>query len=408
MAGQNDVYFVAYDNLNQSAASRHLDLQIDLAPPVTTLSLNNEANPANWPTWFTTPVTVRLHADDGNTGRARSGVSQVRYRLDNGGWQTVGGSDASLVVTTDGSHSVEYYALDNVGNQESSRTVNFQIDQTPPSSLSGVVETHSVVNGQWQRDHNVATFTWNASSDPTSGVWGYQLYFGEDPNGTAYQTFLAAEPHMWTPQPGGPYRQLFRAAVCDVAGNWTPGLGCTTSATMAPHPRILPASLTPLASPTMSGKTSRLSPTPPWPAPHDGVWVSRAIPCTWEITPLNEQQLQPGQQLAPRRRCVLQSACTGYLRLRSRDNVNNEAEDWPNRLCPALGQCASDGQLHDQRRSTHGPIPTLITSTSRLRTPAAACRRCGFRRRCGLDAVGNLRHAAPPDHPGDQPAGWPL
>jgi len=47
MAGQNDVYFVAHDNpKDQQTASRHLDLRIDLAAPVTTLSLNNEANPA--------------------------------------------------------------------------------------------------------------------------------------------------------------------------------------------------------------------------------------------------------------------------------------------------------------------------------------------------------------------------
>ncbi len=224
MAGQNDVYFVAHDNpKDQQTASRHLDLRIDLAAPVTTLSLNNEANPDRWPAWFTSAVAVRLHADDSNTGRARSGVSQVRYRLDGGAWQAQGGSDVAFTVSSDGTHTVEYYALDNVGNQESTRSVTFKIDQTPPSPPGGVVETHGVVSGQWQKAHNTPTFTWAASSDAISGVWGYQFYFGTDPNGVAYQTFLASDPRQWTPQPGGVRTGTYylRGRTRDNAGNWS-------------------------------------------------------------------------------------------------------------------------------------------------------------------------------------------
>ena len=203
MAGQNDVYFMAYDNLNQGTQSRHLDLRIDLAPPVTTLSLNSEANPANWLVWFTSPVQVRLQAIDNPTGRARSGISQVRYRVDGGSWQPHNGSDVTFTVDTDGTHSVEYYTVDQVGNLETSRTVNLQIDQTPPNPPGGIVETHGVPNNVWQRTQNVATFTWAPSNDPMSGVWGYQFYFGPDPNGVSNQIFLASDPREWTPQPGG-------------------------------------------------------------------------------------------------------------------------------------------------------------------------------------------------------------
>ncbi|MFZ1551091.1 MAG: hypothetical protein WAV53_06805, partial [Anaerolineae bacterium] len=223
MAGQNDVYFMAYDNLTQGTQSRHLDLRIDLAPPVTTLSLNNEINPANWLVWFISPVQVRLQAMDNPTGRARSGVSQVRYRVDGGSWQPHNGSDVTFTVDTDGTHSVEYYTVDQVGNLETSRTVNLQIDQTPPNPPGGIVETHGVPNNVWQRTQNVATFTWSPSNDPMSGVWGYQFYFGPDPNGVSNQTFLAGNPREWTPQPGGVRTGTYylRGRTSDVAGNWS-------------------------------------------------------------------------------------------------------------------------------------------------------------------------------------------
>ena len=222
MAGRNDVYFVAKDD-KHSTASRHLDLRIDLAAPNTTISLNNEANPARWPAWFTGPVQVRLKAEDGHTGRARSGVKEIHYRLDSGAWQTRSGSSTSFTVSDDGTHTVEYYAVDNVGNQESTRSATFKIDQTPPSPPGGVSETHGVVSNQWQKAHNTPTFTWAASSDATSGVWGYQFYFGTDPNGVAYQTFLASDPREWTPQPGGVRTDTYylRGRTRDNADNWS-------------------------------------------------------------------------------------------------------------------------------------------------------------------------------------------
>lgn len=131
MAGQNNVYFVAYDGVGQSATSRHLDLRIDLASPGTLLSLNNVADPARWPAWFTVPVQVRLDATDGNTGRARSDVREVWYRLDGGGWTPVAGGTASVAVTGDGSHTVEYYAVDNADNTEASRMATFRVDRSP-------------------------------------------------------------------------------------------------------------------------------------------------------------------------------------------------------------------------------------------------------------------------------------
>ncbi|MGB4801721.1 MAG: hypothetical protein WBV59_03615, partial [Anaerolineae bacterium] len=332
MAGQNDVYFMAYDNLNQGTQSRHLDLRIDLAPPVTTLSLNNEINPANWLVWFISPVQVRLQAMDNPTGRARSGVSQVRYRVDGGSWQPHNGSDVTFTVDTDGTHSVEYYTVDQVGNLETSRTVNLQIDQTPPNPPGGIVETHGVPNNVWQRTQNVATFTWSPSNDPMSGVWGYQFYFGPDPNGVSNQTFLAGNPREWTPQPGGVRTGTYylRGRTSDVAGNWSAWTNLFAFRYDGTPPEN-PSGITHAAG-IANDVWQNITSTPnfTWPAPHDEGSGIQGYSVYWGDNPAGtSSSFSPANSFASATPlCGSSAACTGYLRLRSRDNVNNEAEDW--------------------------------------------------------------------------------
>jgi murein DD-endopeptidase MepM/ murein hydrolase activator NlpD len=221
MAGKNVVYFRAADD-RQSTDSRRVTLEIDLAPPTTQAEINGQL-PGSWPQWFTQPAQVRLTAQDGNTGRAGVGVREIRYRVDNVDRQPVGGNTAAFNVDGDGAHTVEYYAVDNVGNQETPRSITFRIDRTPPTPPGGVSETHGVVSGQWQKAVNTPTFTWQPSSDDTSGVWGYQFYFGPDPNGVAYQTFTANDPRQWTPLPGGVRTGTYylRGRARDNAGNWS-------------------------------------------------------------------------------------------------------------------------------------------------------------------------------------------
>jgi len=341
MAGQNDVYFVAHDNpKDQQTASRHLDLRIDLAAPSTTLSLNNEANPANWPVWFRGSVQVRLDATDNSTGRARSEVREIRYRLDGGGWEIRGGASTSFPVNSDGTHSVEYYAVDNVGNTEGSRTVTFRIDQTPPTPPTGVVETHGMVSNQWQKAHNTPTFTWVASSDATSGVWGYQFYFGPDPNGVAYQTFLASDPRQWTPQPGGVRTGTYylRGRTRDNAGNWSNWTDLFTFRYDGTPPEN-PGEATHAAgikNDTWQRTTNLADFT--WPVPHDEGSGIKGYYRYWGTDPAgtssdfttNTQYQIPDPLCGTLVLSVAEGneACTGYLRLRSVDNVDNQAEDW--------------------------------------------------------------------------------
>ena len=184
---------------------------------------------------------------DNATGHARSGVREVRYRIDDGAWHTQPSSTWASDITNEGTHTVEYYAIDNVGNEETMHSVIFRIDSSPPSQPSGIVETNGIPNNQWQKIQNTPAFTWTASSDATSGVWGYQFYFGPDPTGISYQTFLAADPRLWTPQPGG-------------VRTGTYYLRSRIETTLATGPRGRP--YTPIAMMERRLKTQRVSHTP--------------------------------------------------------------------------------------------------------------------------------------------------
>ncbi len=327
MTGKNDVYFRACDE-KQCTESRHLDLNIDLSPPSTNVSIEGEKEGE----WYHSAVNVRLHADDGSTGRARAGVKEIRYRIDGGGWQAQNGSDATVALTSDGNHTVEYYAVDHLGNAESAHSVSFKIDATPPTAISGVSESNGSPNDQWQKAKNIPAFTWAASSDNLSGLWGYQFYFGDNPNGEGYQSFTADQPRQWTPLPAGVRTGTYylRGRARDNAGSYSLWATLFTyrydgSAPENPETATHAAGAT---NDTWQRTTSQ--PNFTWPAPHDEGSGIKGYAIYWGDNPNGETadfSANAGFQSATPL-CAANAACTGYLRVRSLDNVDNPADKW--------------------------------------------------------------------------------
>ena len=331
LSGRNDVYFMAYDNYGNTTSSRHLDLRIDLATPTTTPNLNGQSNTAQWPLWFTMPVNVKLHGADNGTGRATVGMGKIHYRLDNGLWQVVNGSDSAFTISSDGRHIVEYYSEDALGNTEASRSFSFQIDQTPPSLPANLQESHGTANGQWQKDQNIPDFIWNAATDATSGLRGYQLYFGDDPNGIGYKNILASEPRQWTPFPAGlpTGTSYLRARTQDNAGNWSAWATLFTFRYDGTPPEN-PSDITHTAGITTAWQKTSSSADFSWISAHDEGSGIKGYHVYWGIEPdataatfVTANVFKDLTSL-----CATNASCTGYLRLRSEDNVGNLAEDW--------------------------------------------------------------------------------
>jgi hypothetical protein len=331
MLGENDVYFVAYDGYGNNMPSRHVKLLIDQAPPTTLIGLNNQSISSAWPVWYTGPVQVSLTAQDGASGRARAGVDRLYYRIDGGDWQSVQGETTVQMVSSDGGHIVETYAVDRLGNPERAHSASFQIDQTPPSPPADVTETHETLSGVWQKKDNIPTFTWPAATDATSGLDKYQFYFDTDPAGIGYTTIAVSDPREWTPRPDGVRTGTYylRGRSKDVAGNWsawTDLFEYRYDGTAPENPSGVVHSL-----PVQSTVWQRITSAPDfsWPVPHDEGSGIQGYQYYWGVEEqgtsselLTEPRFQQADGLCPA------SACTAYLRLRSVDNVDNLAGEW--------------------------------------------------------------------------------
>jgi pimeloyl-ACP methyl ester carboxylesterase len=103
----------------------------DFTPPLTVASASGTLGANNW---YTSSVAVTLSATD--TG---SGIQSTQYSL-NGGitWNAY---VTPLIVTNEGSTTLQYYSIDKAGNREATSALNIKIDKTAPKASISVDPT---------------------------------------------------------------------------------------------------------------------------------------------------------------------------------------------------------------------------------------------------------------------------
>jgi hypothetical protein len=140
---------------------------VDTTPPTTTGASSPLANGAGW---NNSDVTVNLSAADNAGG---SGVKQVTYSASGAqtiASTTVAGATAAPVITAEGTTTVSFYATDNAGNTETTKTVTVMIDKTPPNAPTPLVSP-SPNGAGWNKSDVTVTFTGNGDAGPVqSGV----------------------------------------------------------------------------------------------------------------------------------------------------------------------------------------------------------------------------------------------
>src|SRR5947199_3241657 len=143
----------------------------DTVPPVASASLSGTSGAANW---YVSPVNVTLSATDDS-----SGVAAIHFRADGGAWQLYANP---VIISGEGSHSIDYYATDHAGNNESTRTATFHIDTVSPVTTAQVSGTLAG-DGSYVSS---ATVTLTAT-DATSGVLSERYRV----DGGAWRTYSA-------------------------------------------------------------------------------------------------------------------------------------------------------------------------------------------------------------------------
>lgn len=105
-------------NLEEVVESR---LKVDNSPPQSDLGQNGTSGSAGW---FLSEVELTPEGSD-----MGSGVSAYLYRLDGGGWSTM---DGAMVLSEEGDHTFEMYAVDLAGNIGPAITRQIRIDMSAP------------------------------------------------------------------------------------------------------------------------------------------------------------------------------------------------------------------------------------------------------------------------------------
>ena len=157
--GTTAVQFYSRDNASNDESVKSVSIDIDLTLPNT---LSNVTGTLGANGWHTSAVNVLLLPSDPAPG---SGINYTMYRIDTGSWTTYA---TPFDVSTDGSHLVEFYSVDNASNVGSTNSTAFKIDATPPS---GTIDIQSGADYANRTDVNLTV----QASDANSGVEQFRL-----------------------------------------------------------------------------------------------------------------------------------------------------------------------------------------------------------------------------------------
>jgi hypothetical protein len=117
--------------------------------------------------WHTTDFTITLTATD-----SISGVAETYYKLNNNPTQTVTADGQPLITTEAANNKLEYWSIDNAGNEESHHILTeIKLDKTAPTG------SITINNGDTYTTSNYVTLE-STAEDTTSGA--YQVRYSND------------------------------------------------------------------------------------------------------------------------------------------------------------------------------------------------------------------------------------
>jgi hypothetical protein len=191
--GSHSVVFHAVDRAGNVETDHTQAVRIDPTAPVTSVTSNPAPNAAGW---NNADVLLSFTATDSGT----SGVKQVV--VDN---VATSGASASKTVSTEGTTTVHYNAVDVADNAEGDKTVTVNIDKTAPSASISPVSDTSV----WRTTTSATISATDARSGAAS--ISYKL------NGAASFTTVSGSSTTVSGLAQGTTTIVYRAT--DVAGN---------------------------------------------------------------------------------------------------------------------------------------------------------------------------------------------
>jgi len=183
--GDHTLCYYSVDLAGKTEPTNEVNFKIehDTVPPETTHAFDGIQGENDW---FTTNVAVTLSAEDDTAG-----VDYTMYKLDEGEWIKYTGS---FLVTEDDVHTLRYYSVDKVGNNEAENEVELKIDKTVPTieltwdkensklvadvddETSGVAKVEFYVNGKFVGEDTTSPYEWEVTK-PKKGDMGQAIVY---------------------------------------------------------------------------------------------------------------------------------------------------------------------------------------------------------------------------------------
>jgi len=187
--------------------------KVDYVNPTITATLDPATPDGNFD-WYKSPVTITLTATDNVE------VAAIYYRIDGGPWKTY---TVPITIDVDGEHTVDFYAVDEVGNPSDTGTVSFKIDKTAPTvSITFPTAGYIYLFGKELFKNPfggtiiIGGITFQASaSDATSGL----DYVTFEVDGMTYEKATSPYEIWWHKFDLLPHKYTLTVSAYDVAGN---------------------------------------------------------------------------------------------------------------------------------------------------------------------------------------------
>jgi uncharacterized protein YxeA len=144
---------------------------VDDTPPTSTHSYT-PATPDGENGYHVSDVEVTVGASDPSIGCevAGSGVKEIKYKIGTGSWQTIPGAGGSFTVDVDGNDlPIQYYAIDNVGNEEATNSFTIDMDQTIPDMEPTT----------WENPEGMIVIFTAEATDATADMDRVEMYINE-------------------------------------------------------------------------------------------------------------------------------------------------------------------------------------------------------------------------------------
>ncbi|MCK5309109.1 MAG: hypothetical protein KAJ64_00510 [Thermoplasmata archaeon] len=137
--GRHTVNFYAEDNLGNQESKQTVQVYVDDVGPTVSITTGSPSHDMSGTVYVTSESLFSISAN------AESGIHSIKYNIDSGSWLTY---STTFSIPVEASHTIRYYATDNLGHVSTERSLNLVVDDSSPTILTsptgdGIIEVES-------------------------------------------------------------------------------------------------------------------------------------------------------------------------------------------------------------------------------------------------------------------------